>query len=154
VAKGNDDLQNGRYVKIGQVSSSGNSNTGVQYSFTDAEAGKRGTRYYRLKIIYSDGGYTYSGIRSVLFPEGIIVQVYPNPTTGIFNIVYQLDQGQQVHLSVMDAAGRLLKEINTIADGFLQKQVFDFNAGIYPAGIYLFRINAGDLNQVFKMVKQ
>jgi len=154
VARGNTDLQNGVYSKIGQVNSAGNSNTSVQYSFTDGEAGKSGTRYYRLKIIYSDGGYTYSGVRPVLFPDGIIVQVYPNPTTGIFNIIYQLEQGQQVYLSVMDATGRLLKEINTIADGFLQKQVFDFSSGIYPAGIYLFRISAGDLSQVFKVVKQ
>jgi hypothetical protein len=154
VAKGNNDLQNGRYTKTGQVNSNGNSNTAGQYSFTDAEEGKSGTRYYRLKIIYSDGGYTYSGIRPVLFPDGIIVQVYPNPATGIFNIVYQMEQGQHIHLSVMDATGRLLKEINTIADGFLQKQVFDFSSGIYPAGIYLFRISAGDLNQAFKVVKQ
>lgn len=154
VARGNDDLQNGRYAKIGQVSSNGNSNAAVQYIFTDTEAGKSGVRYYRIKIIYSDGGYTYSSIRSVLFPDGIIVRVYPNPTTGIFNIVYQMELGQQIHLSIMDAAGRLLKEVNTIADGFLQKQVFDFSSGIYPAGIYLFRITADNLNQSFKVVKQ
>jgi hypothetical protein len=154
VARGNDDLQNGRYAEIGQVSSNGNSNAAVQYSFTDTEAGKSGVRYYRIKIIYSDGGYTYSSIRSVLFPDGIIVRVYPNPSTGIFNIVYQMEQGQQIYLSVMDATGRLLKEVNTIADGFLQKQVFDFNSHIYPAGLYLFRISAGDLSQVFKIVKQ
>ncbi|MBI5857673.1 MAG: S8 family serine peptidase [Sphingobacteriales bacterium] len=154
VAKGNDDLQNGRYTKIGQVNGNGNANVSVQYNFTDAEQGKTGTRYYRLKIIYTDGGYTYSGIRPVLFPDGIIVQVYPNPTTGIFNIVYQMEQGQQIHLNVMDVTGRLLKEVNTVADGFLQKQVFDFNSRIYPAGIYLFRISAGDVSQVFKVVKQ
>jgi len=154
VARGNYDLQNGLYTRIGQLNSNGNSNTAVQYSFTDAEAGKTGTRYYRLKIIYSDGGYTYSGIRPVMFPDGIIVQVYPNPSSGIFNIIYQLERGQPVHLSVIDATGRLLKEVNTIADGFLQKQVFDFNSRIYAAGIYLFRISAGVLNQSIKVVKQ
>ena len=67
VAKGNTDYQNGRFVKIGEVVSPGNSNSERSYSFTDTEIGKTGVRYYRLKIVDTDNTFVYSPVRPVVF---------------------------------------------------------------------------------------
>lgn len=154
VAKGAADYQSGLFSKIGQVISNGNSIVPVSYNFTDAEAGKSGTRYYRLKVIYADGGFTYSAIRSVVFYNGITFQAYPNPSHGVFNIVYQLPLGQEVSLQVYDALGRLIQQRNFTASGFLERQSFDFNSRVYPNGIYLFHFNTGNQQQDLKVVKQ
>ena len=154
VARGNEDWRNGRYYRIGQVNSIGNTNLSSRYSFIDIESGKSGIRYYRIKVIYSDGGFTYSEISSVIYTDEIVLLIYPNPSAnGIFNLVYQLESGQAIRLQVFDAAGRLLKSINAVADGFLQKQVVDFSSHVFPGGMYLFNITMNELTQVFRVIK-
>ena len=124
------------------------------YSFTDAEANKSGVRYYRIKVIYSDGGFTYSTLRTVVFYDGITLLVYPNPSNGLFNLVYQLPASQKLLLQIYDVGGKLVQEKNFTANGFLEKEVFDFDKQIYPKGIYLFRLNTGEQQHVFKVIKQ
>ena len=154
VARGVGDFQAGRFSKIGEVSSTGNSIVPVAYNFTDAETGKSGIRYYRLKIIYTDGGFTYSPLRPVVFYSGITLQVYPNPSGGIFNLVYQLPSGQAFTLQVFDVTGKLIQQGNFIASGFLEREVFDFSSRVYPNGMYLFRLNTDNQQQVLKVIKQ
>ena len=86
LAKGNDAYQQNKFIKIGEVNSRGNSTTEQQYQFTDIENNKSGIRYYRLKIIDNDGRFNYSAIRPVVFDDEINWQVYPNPSSGIFNL--------------------------------------------------------------------
>ena len=154
VARSNADYQAGRFSKIGEVSGAGNSNTPRSYSFTDTEADKSGVRYYRIKIIYTDAGFTYSVIRSVVFYDGITLQVYPNPSNGIFNLVYQLPVGQILSLHIYDASGKLLRRQSFTASGFLEKQLYDFSSQVHPNGLYLFRLTTGGQQQIYKVIKQ
>ena len=154
VAKNNANYQAGTFSKSGEVNSIGNINMPRSYSFTDAEANKSGVRYYRIKVIYSDGGFTYSTLRAVVFYDSITLSVYPNPSNGLFNLVYQLPASQKLLLQIYDVEGRLVQEKNFTANGFLEKQIFDFDKQIYPKGIYLFRLNTGEQQHVFKVIKQ
>ena len=70
VARGNTDFQTGRYAKLGEVPSQGNSDREQRYQFADVEAGKSGVRYYRLRIIDNDGSVRYSAIRPLVFNDG------------------------------------------------------------------------------------
>jgi hypothetical protein len=117
------------------------------------EADKMGVRYYRLKIIYADGGFTYSGVKSVVFQDGITILLYPNPSSGIFNLVYQLEEGQVISLQIYNTEGKLIRKQTTTASGFMEKIVLDFSQNIYPRGLYLFKLNAGDKQQSFKLIK-
>jgi Subtilase family/Secretion system C-terminal sorting domain len=153
VARGNTDYQAYRFIKIGEINNPGNSNIAKQYSFTDVEANKSGVRYYRLKIIYADGGYTYSAVKSVVFQDGITIMVYPNPSNGIFNMVYQLEEGQAIVLQIYNAEGKLIQKQITTASGFMEKIVFDFSGRTHPKGMYFFKLNAGTKQQSFKLIK-
>ena len=154
VAKGVANFQAGQFSKIGEASGAGNSIVPVSYSYTDAEANKSGSRYYRLKVIYADGGFTYSPVQQVVFYNGITIQVYPNPSRGVFNIAYQLPSGQTFSLQVIDVTGKLIQQQNFIASGFPERKIFDFSSRIYPNGMYLLRFNTNDQQQVIRMIKQ
>jgi hypothetical protein len=154
VAKGNVDYQNRRFVKIGEVVSQGNSNAERTYSFTDTEPGKTGVRYYRLKIVDRDNTFTYSPVRPVVFNDDIQWQVYPNPSNGIYNFIYQLNQGESVHIKVYDVDGKLVKQMDLAGNGFVQKAGVDLKSAKFAAGIYLLSAEAGEKKFSIKLIKQ
>lgn len=154
VAKGNGALAANNFVKIGEVASLGNSIAERQYNFNDAEADKIGSRYYRLKIINADGSFSYSGIKALFFGDAVMWQVYPNPSEGRFNLVYQLNAGEKFVARIYDIKGSLVKEYRSEATGFLQKLNIDLSANNYATGAYLLRVSAGTEQHAFKLYKQ
>jgi hypothetical protein len=154
VARGNPDFQNGRFVKIGELNSKGNSATGNSYQFTDTEQGKSGTRYYRLKIVEKDGSFSYSVVRPVVFDTELKWDVYPNPSSGMFNLVYQLNTNEKAEIKIVDANGKLVKQISRSGNGFVQKMEIDLRENTIPAGIYLLQVSVGDKQQVFRLIKR
>lgn len=154
LARSNADLQAANFVKIGQVASLGNTTNVRFYTFTDTGADKFGARYYRLKIINTDGSFSYSPVRSVVFDEAVLWQVYPNPSKGNFYLVYQLNNGVQVNAGIVDVKGSLVKEYRLTADGFLQKISINLSGSSFASGVYLLKINAAGKEQVFKLYKQ
>ncbi|RZK35914.1 MAG: hypothetical protein EOO61_11180, partial [Hymenobacter sp.] len=65
------------------ASQSPNSAQALNYKYTDTEAGKTGTRYYRLEQVDEDGKVSYSPVRAVNFngaaATSVAVIAYPNP---------------------------------------------------------------------------
>ncbi len=154
VARGNTDYQLNRFVKIGEVNSRGNSSTEQRYNFIDIENNKTGVRYYRLKIIDRDGSFKYSAIKAVVFNDEIKWQVNPNPSAGVFQLLYQSSAAVPVVIKVYDISGKLVKEQKVLADGFIQKVVIDITASRFAPGLYLLEAMAGDRKETFKLVKQ
>lgn len=154
LARGNDEFNQNKFTKIGAVNSQGNSTTEQRYKFTDEEAYKTGIRYYRLKIIDQDGRFSYSAIRSVVFDNEITWQVYPNPSTGMFNLVYQAAAGENVVVKIHDANGKLVGQQRLFANAFVQKSVIDMSGPQFPSGMYLLEVIAGEKKQVFRLLKK
>jgi hypothetical protein len=154
VAKGNDELNQNKFVRIGEVGSTGNSSTERQYRFIDEESNKSGIRYYRLKVVDNDGRLTYSAIRSVLFAEEITWQVYPNPSSGIFQFVFQAPAGEGVTLKVYDINGKLIEQNRITANAFVQKMPVDLSSPKYASGIYLMEVITPQRKTVFRLVKR
>jgi hypothetical protein len=152
LARGNAELQAGHFVKIGGVASLGNTTSTRTYTFTDNEADKFGTRYYRLKIVNIDGSFNYSPIRSVVFNNPSAWQVYPNPSDGLFSLVYQLNNNDEIYAQLIDANGSLVKEYHKNANGFLQKLNIDLFGK--ASGVYLLKIDAAGKKQTFKLYKK
>lgn len=152
MARGNADLQSGNFVKIGEVASLGNTSGSRTYSFIDTGADKFGPRYYRLKIIDKDGSFSYSLIRSVVFNDPVLWKIYPNPSRGLFSLVYQVNSNEQINVRVIDAKGSLVREFNRTGNGFPQKLNIDLfgNAN----GVYLLQVNTTGKKQMFKLYKQ
>ncbi len=148
------DFQTGRFLETGRVNSLGNAPSGHSYSFTDAEPGKTGTRYYRLRIVERDGSSTYSAVRPVRFNNDLRWEVFPNPSSGIFQLVFQVGDGEQVQGRVVDAAGRTVMQMARKGTGFVEKWVIELNEAKYPAGMYLVELSGGEETQVFRLIKQ
>jgi hypothetical protein len=154
VAKGNASLASHSFTKLGEVPALGNSIIERSYTFHDTEADKRGAHYYRLKIINADGTFSYSGIKALFFGDAVMWQVYPNPSAGQFNLVYQVSAAESFAARVYDAKGSLVKEYRSETTGFLQKLSIDLSANNYASGAYLLRVDAAGVHQVFKLYKQ
>ncbi|MBL7739159.1 MAG: S8 family serine peptidase [Chitinophagaceae bacterium] len=154
LAKGNEEFQRNRFVKVGEVSSNGTSSTEQQYSFTDMESGKSGVRYYRLKIVDLDGRFTYSVVRPVVFENETPWLVYPNPSKGLFNFVYQVNEDVNGGVKLYDMNGKLVQQTKLPATGFVQKHSIDLQSPQYAPGLYMLEVTAGEKKQVFRLMKQ
>jgi hypothetical protein len=154
VARGEEEYRQTRFAKIGEVAAIGNSSSTQHYQFIDAENNKSGVRYYRLKIIDLDGGSTYSAIKPVVFDEAIKWQVYPNPSTGLFSLVYQANIGSDITLRVYDLNGKEVRQSKLTGTGFIQRQEIDLRAGRYAPGMYLLELNEDGKKHMFRLLKQ
>jgi hypothetical protein len=154
VARSIEERQANQFQKIGEVVSKGNSTTEQQYSFTDTEPFKTGTYYYRVKTTNKDGSFVYSFVRSVSFDNILEWKVVPNPSTGLFQFIYQLNAGETLELRLTDATGRLLLKRSSLGNGFSQKQSIDIRQAGYAPGIYILYVNKGGKIRTFKLHKQ
>jgi hypothetical protein len=153
LARGNAAMQSGQFLKIGEVTGLGNSAVARTYAFTDTETDKFGPRYYRLKIVNSDGTFVYSPVRMVLFEEAQLWQVYPNPSSGEFFLVYQVEAAQRLEVTIYDSKGRLMKALAATGSGTPQKLFVDLR-GSFATGVYLMQVTVGDQKRSFKLYKQ
>ena len=154
LAKGNDGLGQNHFVKIGEVSAVGNSTVEQQYSFVDEELNKTGVRHYRLKTVDDDGSYAYSPIRPVVFSDEIKWQVFPNPSSSVFNLVCQLSDGEAMEVKLYDATGRKVYEAKVSGSGFVQKLPIDMGTAVFSKGLYLLEAVTGDRKETFRLIKK
>ncbi len=79
---------NNKFVKIGTVKASGNSNRVLVYNFTDFDIlVNQKVNFYRLKMVDLDGSYKYSNIIKISDDNGPkVFTVFPNPSVGKLNI--------------------------------------------------------------------
>ena len=143
-----------RYEKIGEVQASGTGNTYKSYSFTDGHP-LTATNFYRLKMLDSDGKYTYSNV--VAFggnqSKGIIVSnVFPNPFTDKINLNIILDKAVPLDLRIIDIAGRIIFTTNLQGKAGSNSLQWD-GLNKLSEGIYYIRITTPDTSLQQKIVK-
>jgi hypothetical protein len=94
------------FSTLGKVSGAGTSNEAHSYQFIDNKPLK-GLMYYRLRQVDTDGTYSYSDVRTVLFDtKQTILTVTPNPTHGMLQVVLNQVCVNETKIVVTDAAGR------------------------------------------------
>jgi len=79
--------------------------------------------------------------------------VYPNPSPGAFNLVYQVEDGELLTLKVYDMNGKLVKQLQPAGTGFVQKASINLQSAEYTSGIYLLKIESGGKQHQFKLIK-
>ncbi len=125
------------WLPAGIVSGAGNSATTLNYSFTDAKPIPL-TGYYRLKQTDIDSKFKYSKIiivKSCATDQSPVLVVYPNPSTGIFNMQYKGGSSQAIITSVVkDLSGKMVYSSNIAQTSI--------NLSNKPAGIYVLQIMA------------
>ena len=154
VARGNVDYTANRFSMVGTVRSTAVANIENRYQFIDHENNKTGVRYYRLKMIDKNNHFTYSPVRPVVFTNDMDWKVYPNPSAGIFNLIYQCPNGELVTIKIFDVAGRVVKTYTVQATGFLQRFVIDLGESNLSKGPYLLQASHESEQHFFKLIKQ
>jgi hypothetical protein len=131
---------------LGFVASQGsNSNTKLDYAYTDTEAGKAGVRYYRLHQIDLDGTASYSPVRAVSFDGSALateLSIYPNPATGDdTRLLIQTSEVGNARLRITDLMGRtLIDQTVATANGSTETKLAaltNAKAGTYLAQLTL-----------------
>ncbi len=77
-----------------------------------------------------------------------ILQVFPNPSNGIFNFELENTEFETVHFDILNAQGKLL-ESGTLKD--LNGRQFDLQK--FETGVYTLRLKAENSTQVFRLFK-
>lgn len=126
---------------LGTVASNNTDN--YTYTFTDPQA-TVGNNYYRLKTVEQSGKIAYSDVILVVLKAGIKVNVYPNPVTDKL-IIQQFESIRYKTAVLSNGEGKILQHIKL--NGF----VHEVNMAIYPAGLYILKLEDGT---VFKLIKQ
>jgi hypothetical protein len=118
-----------RFTKIGNQICR-NSNIEQNYTYVDANPGK-GTFYYRLRQVDTDGKFDYSAVRKVSFGTTKKFTIYPNPARDRI-LIEEIPRNSDIRL--LDASGRLVMQTRN-AQPFGQLQVGHLPAGIYQLSI-------------------
>jgi hypothetical protein len=113
------------------------------YTYNDMQP-STGKNYYRLKMVEISGKTYYSPIAVVNLKAGVTTISYPNPVTDKLTI-QQFGTIQNKTAVLSDAQGKIMQQIRLTS---LQQ---DVNMKMYPAGVYLLKMEDGT---VFKLVKQ
>ncbi len=78
-------------------------------------------------------------------------QNFPNPFNPSTKIRFELPNAGNVKITMFDALG---KEVKLLVNENLQAGVYetDFEASLYPSGVYFYRLQSGSFNQSKKMI--
>ncbi|MBK5284848.1 MAG: T9SS type A sorting domain-containing protein, partial [Bacteroidia bacterium] len=146
-----------RFIALETIVGAGNSNTILNYSFTDSRP-LNGMNYYRLKQTDFDGKSTYSPVKSVMLKTNIpgttlsINGVNPNPFRSSFSISYTVEDNSVVQISIMNTRGQVVfSKKQNAAEG---SNRFDYNDNLnLPSGIYFAKLILNNEVQIQKLVK-
>lgn len=107
----------GDFVQIGEVPAAGWSSSMTHYSFIDAQP-HPGFNHYRLKMIDLDGTTKLSDVVEVMHRYGAMRGApYPNPASDEVTISIDAATEGQARVSIVDASGRLVRDLNMAVTG-------------------------------------
>jgi len=131
----------------------GNSNDLSQYYSVDNNPSV-GPNYYRLNQFDFDGKSKYSEIVSVniLNDAYDMLSVFPNPTSGKTEVIFNTYSKQSVSLKVMSNDGRLI--VNTTLDAVAGGNRFDLDLIDYTPGLYFIAITTAEKTYTTKLLKK
>ena len=141
------------YKKISTVKGAGNTDHQTQY-FTIDEDPFTGVNYYRLKQVDFNGEFEYSDVVAVNILDDFydLLSVFPNPTTGKTEVIFNSYTNENVLLSVMSSEGTTI--VNTMIEATKGGNRFNLDLSMKPRGVYIVTITSRDKVYRSKLVKE
>ncbi len=138
------------FSAIGTVQAAGNSTSDKSYNFLHRNP-TAGNNYYRLKMMDTDGSFTYSAIIKIaLKNDNSSISVYPNPISSIINISVQAVKDDLLFFRLINSNGSTVATKSVM----IKKGVNAFNWDInrLAAGTYFISSSNKNFNalQVIK----
>ncbi len=127
------------YTAIGKVKGRGTSAVPQSYSYIDTQA-KPGINYYRLRQVDFDEQFEYSEMKTVIIPTvADKLSIYPNPSTGRFQIQIPRMTTEEAHLRLMDSQGQSIWEMKIVEPS--SANITFAEEGLFP-GVYFLQFLA------------
>ncbi len=135
-----------RWEFVSKINSVGNAAHLSGYSFNDKLDGTNRRAYYRLKQVDNDGNYEYSKIIKIeaCQREAIDFSIYPNPTQGKINFVYNGNPSQVQYFEICNVIGEVLYTSNQFETSL--------NISMLPSGVYFVRLGLIDHSLTQKLI--
>ncbi len=140
-----------------------NATEATSYEFLDQDVTKDAQYFYWLESVELGGGSSMHGPVTVTITEdggsGDTPEItfstkftgtYPNPFNPVTTISYTLEANRTVRFSMFDLKGRKVGSLSQ--HGEKGRNTLTWNAKDLPSGIYFIRMNAGDVEQVRKVM--
>lgn len=140
------------YSPISRVNAAGNSTEETQY-YTIDDSPAVGMNYYRLNQFDLNGGSKYSEVRAVniLDPVYDMISVFPNPTTGSAEVIFNSYSKEEVRLTIADVNGTIIVNTPLMAENGGNR--FDVDMNQQKGGVYIITIATKDKVYKTKLVK-
>ncbi len=133
------------WTNIKIVQGAGTTNSELSYQTLD-EKPLRGLSYYRLKQTDFDGQFSYSSIKMIDITFEKEIQIYPNPTTGAFNLTGI--ESEEIEVSIFNILGQQVPfSINT-------DRGFELDLGNQPAGVYIVKVKDGNYTRSMQVIRK
>ncbi|MCC6866014.1 MAG: T9SS type A sorting domain-containing protein [Ignavibacteria bacterium] len=147
------DINYSGWKEISFVNGKGNTNSPVNYSFTDTKLNS-GSYQYRLRQVDFNGNFEYfspSVNTDIIIGKPVnfdLSQNYPNPSNPTSRIDFQIPFDGKVNIKVYDILG---KEIVTLVNEYKSADFYtvEFDGSNLSSGTYFYRIIAEGNNQRF-----
>jgi agmatine/peptidylarginine deiminase len=140
------------WQEVARVTGKGTSTSTTSYSYTDKNIGQ-GVFFYRLVQVDFDGTTKFYDKAEVTVEsfDYFLYQNYPNPFNPSTVIFFNLKKEGFVNLSIYNSIGEKVAEpLNEMLQNGIHK--VEFNASNLPAGVYIYKLSAGEFNCVKKML--
>ncbi len=127
----------GAFVAIGQIDGAGNSQTALEYSFSDYDYSS-GLNYYRIRQVDFDGTEAFSDV--IVVDAGgskLALTLFPNPANGS-DVTLQLGRdwnADRVTAQIYSVAGQFVREIRATGNSRLFLPTADLQAGMYAVRV-------------------
>ena len=125
------------FIQIANIPGAGNSTSYLSYSFIDREVDMNDIVYYRLKQFdIGSNVEKYASLISVESNDLKSIDVYPNPSNGIYEIIPEGNYSEKTYdISVFNYIGEEVFQKNGI------KSKSNVDLLNFPSGIYLLKID-------------
>ncbi len=81
------------------------------------------------------------------------ISVYPNPTTDVLNLTYELANSSDVMVNIVSLEGKLIKSVN-MGSKYIGKHRTNINVQELPKGLYVLQVKTATDSKVAKFIKQ
>ncbi|MEO8513500.1 MAG: T9SS type A sorting domain-containing protein, partial [Ignavibacteria bacterium] len=118
----------------------------------DRATGNTGTlNSWSIDFLLSNNPIGIQNISNEIPKSYFLSQNYPNPFNPTTNIKFSIPKASLVKLVVYDITGR---EVETLVNEILNAGTYnaDWNASNYSSGVYFYKVESADFNDVKKMV--
>ncbi len=123
------------------------------YEYDDDKITTAGYFYYRIKMMETDGTFTFSNIIKVaVVIKNNEISIWPNPVQDFLNVQIKSRQSSTAAIQINTIAGQtVFTTIEKLTPG---NNIIKINTAYLAAGIYILQVNVDGEMKVLKMVKR